>query len=397
MLVDLDDGDVHRSVGAGEFVTRGGRDGVPGADDVLGQREPEPDGLAPGRVLDAPGGGQRRAHQQPAAALVVRVGVPLGARVGRVGEGGQAALGVVVGDLDADEAVLAQTAHLGVGAGVHDGIGDEFADQDDGVVDDLGQAPAEQGVANESARGCGRPVYRSEGGGCARGDHVATSPLLWPGRPPRTVDAPGPTRLLRLPGGGPESGVRPGAALHPTFRLVPRGYGAPKQAPESDSAHVFGQESYQPCASGRAPGASAVRLGGPQRPDRAVRSKRRRWARRPPERCFRRAGACARKVAGGAGQFTMWEGPVEFGHQGRNRHDDVRRTRWTLRGRASGRRRTAPEPQPGRRARRPAQAAGGADGDARRQLQAAAAGGRAAGGDRRGLQRGGRAQPAPHR
>ncbi|GAA1121315.1 hypothetical protein GCM10009663_71100 [Kitasatospora arboriphila] len=111
---------------------------------------------------------------------------------------------------------------------MHHGVGDEFADQDDGVVDDLGQAPAEQRVADEAACGGGGAAGRFEGGGCARGDHVPTTPLLWSG-------------LLRsgcsATGG---SAAAPGAAFHPTFRFVPRGARAPKQIPGGDSAHGFG-------------------------------------------------------------------------------------------------------------------------------------------------------------
>ncbi len=183
VVVELDDGDVHRAAAAGQFAAGGGGQRVAGAGGVRGQGEPEPDGLAAGAVLDAPAFGEGGAHQQAPAALAVGVGVVVGGGGGYVGEGGQAAFGVVVGDLDPDRAVLAQAADLGGGAGVHDGVGDEFADQDHRVVDDLGQPPAQQRVAYEGAGGGGRPAHGFEGGGCARGDHVATSPLLWPGCP----------------------------------------------------------------------------------------------------------------------------------------------------------------------------------------------------------------------
>ena len=181
VLVELDDGDVHRAAAAGQVAAGGGGNGVAGADHVCGQGEPEPDGLLPGRVLDAPALGEGGAHQQAAAALAVGVGEAVGSGDGPVAERGQAALGVVVGDLDPDGLLLAQAADLGGGAGVHDGVGDEFADQDDGVVDDLGQAPAEQRIPDEAPGGGRGPAVGGEGGGCARSDHVATSPLLlWP-------------------------------------------------------------------------------------------------------------------------------------------------------------------------------------------------------------------------
>ncbi len=47
------------------------------------------------------------------------------------------------------------------------------------------------------------------------------------------------SRCVPAGGGGAGAGRWPGAALHPTFRLVPRGGGASKQAPEGDSAHPF--------------------------------------------------------------------------------------------------------------------------------------------------------------
>ena len=56
---------------------------------------------------------------------------------------------VTVGDLDPYAVVVAQTQHIRGGARVHHGVGDQFTRQDDGVVDDVGEAPALKGVADE--------------------------------------------------------------------------------------------------------------------------------------------------------------------------------------------------------------------------------------------------------
>ena len=108
------------------------------------------------------------AEDQAAAALVVGVDLV----VGDVEEG-DLALGVVVGDLDADGGRVAQAHHLRGGAGVDHGVGDQLAGEDDGVVNDVSEAPALEGVADEGARRGDRAPDRFEGGGCARGDHVA--------------------------------------------------------------------------------------------------------------------------------------------------------------------------------------------------------------------------------
>ncbi len=281
-----------------------------------------------------------------------------------------------VGDLDPDGVLLAQAGHLGGRPGVHHGVRDQFADQHHGVVHHLGQVPPEQGVPDEAAGRGGRPVDRFEGGGCARGDHGHVS----------SAAGTAGGDLRRGGAGSP----RPGAALHPTFRLVPRGGGEPKQAPGGDFLHDFpcscpGHPG-KPSATGPTPGASAVTLGGPRAVTTAVRSRGRRGSGGP--------------FAGPSAAVTVrtWEGPVEFGDQGRVRYHDGRCARHAVGSALAGRR---PAPGPGARggARRAAQAARRADRDARRQLPPPAdlPGRRPAGRDRRGVQRGRRAQPAPHR
>ncbi len=233
VLADLDDADPDGARGVGQFAAGQARQRVPGAGHVRGQQQPEPDGLLPGGVLDTPGGRERGAHQQAAAALAVRVGIPVRGGGGDVCERGQAALGVAVRHLDPDALLIAQAADLGGRSRVHDGVRDQLADQHDRVVDDLGQAPAQQRVADESARGGGRSADRLEGGGCARGDHV---PLLPSGR--RLCPVPGGGRPgCPRPGTGTEERLGRGAAFHPTFRLVSRGARAVKQAPAGDSGH----------------------------------------------------------------------------------------------------------------------------------------------------------------
>ena len=100
---------------------------------------------------------------------------------------GDLALGVVVGDLDADAVVAAQAQHVGGGARVDDGVGHQFAGEDDGVVDDVGEAPALEGVADEGAGGRHRSSDGLEAGGRARGDHRTPRPVVdvqgSPGRP----------------------------------------------------------------------------------------------------------------------------------------------------------------------------------------------------------------------
>ena len=88
------------------------------------------------------------------------------------------ALGVAVGDLDAYAVVAAQAQDVGGGARVDDGVGDQFAGEDHGVVDDVGEAPALQGVADEGAGGRDRAPHGLEGGGRARGDHRTPRPVV---------------------------------------------------------------------------------------------------------------------------------------------------------------------------------------------------------------------------
>lgn len=61
---------------------------------------------------------------------------------------------------------------------MHDSIGDEFAGQDDRVVDDVGEAPALEGVADEGSGGRDRSPDGIETGGRARGDHSTPCPVV---------------------------------------------------------------------------------------------------------------------------------------------------------------------------------------------------------------------------
>lgn len=61
---------------------------------------------------------------------------------------------------------------------MHDSVGDEFAGQDDCVVDDVGEAPALEGVANEGSGGRDRSPDGIETGGRARGDHSTPRPVV---------------------------------------------------------------------------------------------------------------------------------------------------------------------------------------------------------------------------
>lgn len=164
--VDLDHRHPDPAVGEGEQV--GGEHGAggAGADGAVGEVELEPDLLVGGGVLDAPAGGQGRAELEAATALAV------GAAHGDGGVlHGELAVGVEVRDLDADAVLGAQAQDVGGGARVDDGVGDEFAGEDDRVVDDVGEAPALEGVADEGAGGRHRPSDGLEAGGRARGDH----------------------------------------------------------------------------------------------------------------------------------------------------------------------------------------------------------------------------------
>ena len=171
--VDLDDRDADPAVGQREEVGGEGRAGGAGADRALGEVELEPDLLVGGRVLDAPAAGEGRAELEAAAALAVGA-----AHVdGRALEG-DLALRVAVGHLDAYAVVAAQTQDVGGGARVDDGVGDQFAGEDDGVVDDVGEAPALEGVADEGAGGRDRSSDGLEAGGRARGDHRTPRPVV---------------------------------------------------------------------------------------------------------------------------------------------------------------------------------------------------------------------------
>lgn len=121
LAVDLDDGDPDPLVGQRQF--RGRQDGAGGAGarGALGQVELEPDLLSGAGVLHAPAAGQGGAQQQAAPALVVGV-----AELAAAGLHGHFALGVVVGDLDPYRGVVAQTLHVGGGARVDHGVGDQL-------------------------------------------------------------------------------------------------------------------------------------------------------------------------------------------------------------------------------------------------------------------------------
>ncbi len=171
--VDLDDRHADSAVGEGEEVGGEGRAGRARAHGPGGEVELEPDGLVGGGVLDAPAAGQGRAQLEPAAAL------PVGAA--HVDGGGlerDLAFGIAVGHLDAYALVAAQAEQIGRGAGVDDGVGHQFAGENDGVVDDVGEAPALEGVADEGAGARDRSPDGLETGGRARGDHRTPRPVL---------------------------------------------------------------------------------------------------------------------------------------------------------------------------------------------------------------------------
>ena len=86
--------------------------------------------------------------------------------------------GIPVGHLDAYAVVAAQTQDVGGGARVDHGVGDQFAGEDHGVVDDVGEAPALEGVADEGAGGRDRSPHGLEAGGRARGDHRTPRPVV---------------------------------------------------------------------------------------------------------------------------------------------------------------------------------------------------------------------------
>src|SRR5690606_2850424 len=130
--VDLQDGDPDPSVGEGEEVGGQGRTGRAGAHGALRQVQLEPDGLVGGRVLHAPAGGQRRAQLEAASALPVEAAHGDGGALE-----GDLAFRIPVGHLDPHTVVAAQTEQVGGGAGVHHGVGHQFAGENDGVVDDV--------------------------------------------------------------------------------------------------------------------------------------------------------------------------------------------------------------------------------------------------------------------
>lgn len=154
-----------------------GRGGVGGRVSRLRRRglEPEPHPLLRPAVGHAPGLGER-AHQLEAVAGLTVPGVRRAA---------YASGGVAVRDLDDDGRsrirVPLQTADdVDVRAGVHDGVGDELADQQHGVVDKPlrdrpgsgdrvlagrrrgGRHPAREHVTQEPSRLCGRELVRRQ-------------------------------------------------------------------------------------------------------------------------------------------------------------------------------------------------------------------------------------------
>lgn len=163
--VDLDDG--HADAAVGDREERVGEDGArgAGADRAPGEVEVEPDMLASGGVVDSPAVGEGGAEQESAAVLAV------GAAEGAAALDGDLALGVAVGDLDADAVLGTEAEDLGGGAGVDDGVGDELAGEDDGVVDEFGVSPALEGVPDEGAGGRDGPPDGLEAGSRPRGDH----------------------------------------------------------------------------------------------------------------------------------------------------------------------------------------------------------------------------------
>ncbi|MDH6619850.1 hypothetical protein M2163_006958 [Streptomyces sp. SAI-135] len=171
--VDLDDGDADAAVGQREEV-RGQRGTCrAGAHRPFGQVELEPDLLVGGGVLDAPAGGECGAELEAAAALAVEA-----AHVDGLALEGDLPLGVVVGHLDPYAVVAAQAQDVGGGARVDHGIGDEFAGEDHRVVDDVGEAPALEGVPDEGAGGRDRSSEGFEASGRARGDHRTPRPVV---------------------------------------------------------------------------------------------------------------------------------------------------------------------------------------------------------------------------
>lgn len=171
--VDLDDGDADAAVRQREEVRGQGRTCRAGAHRAFGQIELEPHLLVSGRVLDAPPAGERGAELEAAAALAVQV-----AHVDGLTLEGDLALGVVVAHLDPHTVVTAQAQNVRGGARVHHGIGDEFAGEDHRVVDDVGEAPSLEGVADKGAGGRYRSTDRLEAGGRARGDHRTPRPVV---------------------------------------------------------------------------------------------------------------------------------------------------------------------------------------------------------------------------
>ncbi len=164
--VDLDDRDPDALVGDGQQVGGEGGARVAGADRAFREVQLEPDVLVGGGVLHSPAGGQGGAQEQSAAVLPVRCrGGPAGALQGHL------ALRVAVRDLDPYAVFRAQAQDVRRRAGVDHRVGDEFAGQDDGVVDDVGVPPALQGVPDEGAGGRDRPRHGFEGGSRPRGDH----------------------------------------------------------------------------------------------------------------------------------------------------------------------------------------------------------------------------------
>ncbi len=171
--VDLHDGDTDAAVGERE--EGGGQCGArgAGAHRAAGEGELEPDQLLGGRVVDAPVAGQRRAQLEAAAALAVRA-----AHVDGLALEGDLTLRVVVADLDPHAIVASQTQHVRGGARVHHGVGHQFAGEDHGVVDDVGVAPALEGVPDEGAGARDRSSDGLEAGGRARGDHRTPRPVV---------------------------------------------------------------------------------------------------------------------------------------------------------------------------------------------------------------------------
>ena len=130
--------------------------------------------LVGGGVLDAPAGGEGGAEHQPAAVLAVGVGVRALAGVLER----ELAFGIPVGDLDPYAVPGAQAQDLGLGAGVDHGVGDELAGEDHGVVDDVREAPALQGVADERSGRGDRAPEGVEAGSRPSRDHESPSTRL---------------------------------------------------------------------------------------------------------------------------------------------------------------------------------------------------------------------------